>query len=521
MGSADSPSVAALPTSGRLFPVRTPRSAPAPGSNYESTMTDDSLAAAAAEEEPVSPTARLMEDIYIVVTVGLGCPVNLPVFSAGIAAQLARYPRFSSIQVTDEYNGGNPRWVRTAVNVDDHMIVPTLDPAAMEADPDRAVEDYKTSLPALPMDPSRPLWEFHFLDFPTSEATSTVVIRVHHSMGDGMSLITLLLASARSAADPARLPAMPEQPSRTGAIYTPRPRSAGFLESFVMRIWLYLMLAWNTVVDVIFFAATILFLRDPDTVFRRGDSDVTLKPRRRFVHRSLSLDDVKYIKNAMNCTVNDVLVGATSAALSRYYFRQYGYSKTRKLCLRSALFVNTRPTASLQKYVNMIESGKSSEVAWGNQLGYILLPFHLAMHDDPLAYVRKAKKTVDRKKSSLEVIFTCKMSEFFLKMLGLKAGAFIFQRMFTNTTISFSNMVGPTEQVEFYGHPAIFIAPSIYGIPQALGVHYQSYNRTLKVILSVNEEIFPDYAQLLDDFAQSFGHIKDAASRISTPVKKE
>uniref|UniRef100_A0A453LFX5 diacylglycerol O-acyltransferase n=1 Tax=Aegilops tauschii subsp. strangulata TaxID=200361 RepID=A0A453LFX5_AEGTS len=184
------------------------------------------------------------------------------------------------------------------------MIVPTLDPAAVEADPDRAVEDYVASLPALPMDRSRPLWEFHFLDFPTSEAASTVVLRVHHSLGDGMSLITLLLASARSAADPTRLPAMPEQPARTGAIYEPQhrqPLPSGALAAFVAWVWPYLVLAWNTVVDVIFFAATILFLRDPNTLFRRGDSEVTLNPRRRFVHRSFSLDDVKFIKNAMNC----------------------------------------------------------------------------------------------------------------------------------------------------------------------------------------------------------------------------
>ena len=39
-----------------------------------------------------------MEAIYIVVTIGLGSPVNLPVFSAGVAAELARFPRFRSIQ---------------------------------------------------------------------------------------------------------------------------------------------------------------------------------------------------------------------------------------------------------------------------------------------------------------------------------------------------------------------------------------------------------------------------------------
>uniref|UniRef100_A0A453LFG5 O-acyltransferase WSD1 C-terminal domain-containing protein n=1 Tax=Aegilops tauschii subsp. strangulata TaxID=200361 RepID=A0A453LFG5_AEGTS len=290
---------------------------------------------------------------------------------------------------------------------------------------------------------------------------------------------------------------------------------------FVAWVWPYLVLAWNTVVDVIFFAATILFLRDPNTLFRRGDSEVTLNPRRRFVHRSFSLDDVKFIKNAMNCTVNDVLVGATSAALSRYYFRNSGGTDTYRTWLRSVLLVNTRPTASLQAYANMIESGRSNDVAWGNQLGYILLPFHLAMHNDPLAYVRKAKMTVDRKKSSLEAIFTCKTSEVFVKMFGLKAGAFTFRRMFANTTISFSNLVGPTEKIELCGHPVVFIAPSVYGVPQALIVHYQSYNNTIKIVLSVDEEIFPNYSQLLDDFVESFGLIKDAASRLSESIKKE
>ncbi|VAI35042.1 unnamed protein product [Triticum turgidum subsp. durum] len=435
--SSGRPSGAALKTT-RLLPIRTPRSAVA-----EWTTTHYS-----AEEELLNPTARLMEAIYIVVTVGLGTPVNLPVFSAGIAAQLARYPHFHSIQVTD--GSKEPRWVRTAVNVDNHIIVPTLDPVAVVANPDRALEDYVASLPALPMDCSRPLWEFHFLDFPTSEATSTAVIRVHHSLGDGMSLITMLLASARSAADPTRLPAMPKPPARTGAIYEPRRRqqsSGSALAAFVTWIWPYLVLAWNTIVDVALFAATIVFLRDPPTLFRRAGDHVMSNPHRRFVHRSLSLGDVKLIKNAMNCTINDVLVGATSAALSRYYFRNSGSSKTNKLCLRSVLPVNTRPTTSLQQ-----------------------------------------------------------------------AGTSIFQRMFANTTILFSNMVGPTEQIELCGHPIVFIAPSVYGGPQALVVHYQSYISTIKVILAVDDDVIPDYTQLLDDFTESFGHIKDAASKLSTSI---
>ncbi|CAL4961182.1 unnamed protein product [Urochloa decumbens] len=464
--------------------------------------------------EPVSPTGRLMDSFYIVVTIGLGTPVNVPACRAGVEAQLARHPRFCSIQVTDGSEDGNPHWVPATVNLDDHIVIPGLDPAAVAADPDRAVEDYVASLSTLPMDRSRPLWEFHVLDFPTSEAASTVALRVHHSLGDGMALLTLLIACTRSAADPARLPAMPPPPAREGPIYARArpPASAGF-RALAAWLWSYAVLAWHTVADVVAFVATVLFVSDPHTLFKRtvmseGNNKVH---RKRFVHTTLSLDDVKLVKNAMKCTVNDVLVGVTSAALSQYYFRESGDADTRKLiCLRSVLLVNLRPPASLQKVAEMIESGKSKEVKWGNKLGFIILPFHIAMHDDPLEYVRTAKKTVDRKKSSLEVLFTHAIGEMVLKFCGLKVAATIFGRMIAHTTISFSNMVGPGEQVEFCGHPVAFLAPSVYGPPEALTVHYQSYSNTIKVILAVDEARFA-CSKLLDDFAGSLRRIRDAA----------
>ncbi|KAF2952488.1 wax ester synthase/diacylglycerol acyltransferase 11 isoform X2 [Oryza sativa Japonica Group] len=419
-------------------------------------------AAAATPPEPVSPSARLLEDFFIVVVIGIATPVNDPVARAGIAAQFARYPRFRSIQVTDE-DGGNPRWVRTTLNVDDHIIYPELDMDAVAADPDKAVEDYVASLSTKPMDESRPLWEFHVLDFPTSEAAATTAIRVHHSLGDGMSLLTLLMACTRSAADPARLPAMPPQPTRTGAIYArPRPPASAGALAFAAWLWSFVALAWHTVVDVASFFATTMFLKDPHTLFKRvkhGEFQ-----RKRIVHRGLSFDDVKLVKNAMNCA-----------------------------------------------YVDMINSGREDEVKWGNALGFIILPFFIGMHKDPLDYVRKAKKVVDRKKSSLEVVFTHLAAEVILKLFGLKAAAAIFHRMISHTTISFSNMIGPVEQVEFCGHPVVFIAPSGYGPPEALTVNFQSYVNTMMVNLAVDEAQFPDCHELLDDFSESLRQIKDAA----------
>jgi len=43
--------------------------------------------------------------------------------------------------------------------------------------------------------------------------------------------------------------------------------------------------------------------------------------------------------------------------------------------------------------------------------------------------------------------------------------ASIINRMVSNTTMTFSNMVGPVEEVSFYGHPITYFASSAYGHP--------------------------------------------------------
>ncbi|KAE8819268.1 hypothetical protein D1007_02763 [Hordeum vulgare] len=470
----------------------------------------------AEELEPMSPTGRILEEmgVCIVVVMGLGTPVNLPVFRAGIETELVtRFPRFSSIQVMDGCKDGKPGWVQTKVNVDDHIVVPVLDPAAVVSDPDKTVEDYMASLSTLPMDKRRPLWEFHFLDFPTSEATSTAVLRLHHSIGDAMSIMTLFMASSCSTADPSRLPAMPPPPKRTGAIYQRHPRPAlSSLGDYLAWVWSYFLLVWHTLVDIMFLAATILFLSDPRTLFKRADNGECHR-RQRFVHRSISLDDVKLIKTIMNCTLNDVLVGVTSAALSQYYFRKSGHTNTKRIYLRSFVPVNIRPISSRQTYVTKVHTG--------NRLSSLICPFHIALHSDPLEYVRKANKSMLRKKSSLEVLFTQVVGEFLVKYFGVKIGAFIFHRLGSHTTIALSNVVGPAEHITLCGHPIVFMATSTYGQPQALTMHYLNYGGTMKVIMAVDDTQFPDCQQILDDFAESIRLIKDAAilSKLTTSTK--
>ena len=51
----------------------------------------------------------------------------------------------------------------------------------------------------------------------------------------------------------------------------------------------------------------------------------------------------------------------------------------------------------------MMEKGSKSR--WGNSIGYVLFPLWIRLEKDMLAYIRRAKTTMDRKKLSLEPLF--------------------------------------------------------------------------------------------------------------------
>ncbi|KAJ3669456.1 hypothetical protein LUZ60_011406 [Juncus effusus] len=470
--------------------------------------------------QPVSPAGRLFHEptfnCHIVAVMGCGTPIDLKPFMEGLEATLVRHPRFSSIQVLDESDGTEVlRWVPVKVNIKDHIIIPSLNSTDPTSN-DRLVEDYVSSLSVTGLELSKPLWEFHILNLPTTESASTIVLRGHHSLGDGMSLISLLLACTRRSDDPTALPSVSQPPRRSGSIAKSRQGQDGF-RALVMWIFSVVSLVWNTLVGMTIFTATSLFFKDTETPLK-GQKGVEFN-KKRFVHHTLQLDDIKLVKNAIGCTINDVLIGVTSAALSRYLCRKYdeenhGKNIPKKLRVRSALLVNIRKTPGILDLAEMLDRGKKG-VTFGNKLGYILLNMPIGSYDDPLDYVRKGSAVAKRKKNSFESILSYMTADLLMKLFGVKVTTYLSHRVLMHTTLSFSNIMGPQEEVCFYGHPIVYIAPSVYGHPHALTVHYQSYNNKVKLVMAVDESVIPDSRQLLDDFVQSLKSITDAASKLS------
>lgn len=461
-------------------------------------------------EKMLSPAARLFQsprfNCYIIAIMGCKTRIDPEIIKQGLSQTLLKHPRFSSKLEREKGFLRRKKWVRTTVTLNDHVFAPKLESNENdnEDNNETLVQNYVSNMTTRHLDRSKPLWEVHLLNVRTRDSESTAVFRLHHSLGDGASLMSLLFACTRRTADPQSLPTLPTlAPSR-------RARQWWFPSRVARQVW-------NTVAGVTVFVGTMLFLKDTKSPIKgpRGVEAVT----KRFVHRTIALSDVKFVKNAMKATINDVLLGVTQAALSRYLNRRYGEEEKNKgknkknylpkrIRLNSTILVNLRPAVGIQDLANMM--AKNSKVKWGNILGYLLLPFEIALHEDPLEYVRRAKIVVDRKKNSFEALCTYFCNQILVKLLGVEVSAALARRAVSNTTVAFSNIAGPVEEVGFYGHEITYLAPTVYGHPHALTIHFQSYAEKLTIVLAVDPNVIPDHQQLFDDFEVSLELIKEA-----------
>lgn len=128
----------------------------------------------------------------------------------------------------------------------------------------------------------------------TSEAEAVAILRIHHSLGDGVSLMSLLLACTRKTSDPDSLPSLPGEKRQKEM---DSDVSGTGVWGLILRIWAMLVLMWNTLVDVVVFIASSAFLKDTETPIK-GVEGVEFH-KKRIVHRTLSLDDIKIIKYAV------------------------------------------------------------------------------------------------------------------------------------------------------------------------------------------------------------------------------
>ncbi|KAI4305496.1 hypothetical protein L6164_028859 [Bauhinia variegata] len=219
--------------------------------------------------------------------------------------------------------------------------------------------------------PNKPSWEVHIIKYPTSNASGgSIAFRVHHSIADGFSIMSLLLSSLRRADNPS-LPLTFPSRQRSKPEFGNK-RSSMRLPGF-----------FNSVLD---FAWNLLNSTEVDdrTPIRSGDEGVEFHP---FVlsHLTFAITQLKEIKNNLGdeVTINDVITGVIFYG-TRLYMQNVDYESSKANA--SACVVLYTRKVGYQLVEDMVKSdGKG---AWGNRIVFMPVPINkLEDGQNPLDYV--------------------------------------------------------------------------------------------------------------------------------------
>lgn len=419
-------------------------------------------------------------DMIIYALMGMQGHVSSDKLRYIIKEKILTLRRFSSVML---YEGGRYVWAASGVEVSDVLRevqdLPGGKDAAME---------YANFLFTQPMDLTRTLWEVYILRNAT-ETGDALLFRLHHSLGDGISLASLFVDLVETK-DGTEL----KFPS-------PRRSRVGSFPEVVRRA---LSCAWNTLCFIVRLTL-LLVIADPVR---------PMKPKKsvRHLHRSvygfeIPVDEVKAIGSPVGATVNDTLLAVMGSAMEKFTRKQdklrliseakangRDFTKEDQAKLQSleALEPKWRPHALIIANLRMpltkgeiegMRNGPES-AKWGTIVGYIVGKIPVNRVSSPLDRLKLVKKMMDAAKLSWEPL----LSNLLLHVLSMLFGPQLLLRFLTHVTtqatIALSNFPGPQEEVSFAGAKLTSLHQFVTGSPQGCCFHGISYNGKLFVSIS-------------------------------------
>jgi WS/DGAT/MGAT family acyltransferase len=445
---------------------------------------------------------RMDNEVNLMMIVGvwlLTPAITIEALRERIGDKLLKYDRFRMKAVADAM-GAN--WVPDAdFDIARHVVTARLQPRRGESRR-HALQRLCGELATTPLDPARPLWQFHLIEH--YEGGCALIARIHHCIGDGIALISVMMSITDGGADPPRRRRRerpedaPESDWLSDAVLKPLTdltvKAIGMYGGGVAKSIDMLANPHEPLLGSLDMARTgIKLLGDVAALAIMPDDSPTLlkgKPvGKKMVAWSepLPLDDVKTICKGLGCTVNDVLLSCVAGAIGAH-LQARGQDPAGKE-IRAMVPVNLRPL----------------DKAWqlGNRFGLapLVLPIGIENPVDRVYAVRRRMAELKGSYQPLLAFGVLAVSGLFIKpvqdaVLGLFA---------KKATAVMTNVPGPGTPLEFCGatlRQTMFWVPASGNI--GVGVSILSYGGGVQFGLITDQKLCPEPQDIIDRFEPEF-----------------
>ncbi len=418
-------------------------------------------------------------------------PMSLAQLKRVIQQRFLAYARFRQKPVD---GAAGAQWVEDEhFDLDWHVRLSGLPGRPGRTSEKRALERFVSQLASSPLDPTKPLWQFHLVE--RYQGGSAVVARIHHCYADGIALVQVLLSltdTSRESSSTSRLDKawLKEQAApvarRVGAMERYMKLGGKALEQGMAMMQdpsLATLLAkeGGDIARELLYA---LSLPDDPPSLLRGRLGVS---KRVAWAEPLDLEEVKAVGRACDCTVNDVLMAAAAGAL-RGYMRERGEALD-GLSLRATVPVNLRPLEHAKKL--------------GNHFGLVFLDLPVG-EDNPLRRLQRVAECMNQLKQSRQAIVAYGL----LAALGIapqpvqEMALELFSRKASAVA---TNVPGPQQPLYMAG---CTLRDIMFWVPQTgsigLGLSILSYRGKVHFGLIADARLIPDPDAVVRRFGEEF-----------------
>ncbi len=448
---------------------------------------------------------RMDNEVNLMMIVGvwlLTPALPLEALRERVESRLLKYGRFRQKAVADAMGA---EWVDDEAFDIEHHVKPIRLAREKGRSERAALQALCGELATTPLDHTRPLWQFHFIEH--YEGGSAMVARIHHCIGDGIALTAVMMSMTDGGNAPPkrrrRAPVEDPQDRHEGdwlaeAVLEPLTdlavKAIGMYGSGIARS-LELLTSpqgpmhgsaemLRTGVQVLKDVAALALMPD--------DSPTLLKGRpvgRKVVAwcEPMPLDVVKIVGKALNCSVNDVLLACAAGAIGGYLAERGDDPAGKEI--RAMVPVNLRPL----------------EDAWklGNRFGLAPLVLPIGINN-PVQRVYAVHARMAELKGSYQPLLAfavLAMTGLFIRpvqdaVLGLFA---------KKTTAVMTNVPGPATQLKLCGST---MRQSMFWVPASgevgMGLSILSYGGGVQFGLITDARLCPDPDDIIRRFAPEF-----------------